>query len=75
MGEALASDLGTLFGLGENEGALQDRLDEHTQALRAPGRFGRIEALGGFDIASERGDGAEGCVLRASDGVESDESR
>src|SRR5579862_5192006 len=53
MGKALAGDLRTLLGLGEDEGALQDRLYEHADALGAPSRVGRVETLCGFDVFDE----------------------
>src|SRR5208283_1972515 len=56
MRETLAHHLGALLRLGEDECALQDRLDEIADACRAPRRIGRVEPLRGLDVARQNGD-------------------
>jgi hypothetical protein len=56
MREALACHLGALLCLGEDERALQNRLNEIADARRAPRRIRRIEPLCGFDVARQDGD-------------------
>jgi hypothetical protein len=43
-------DLGALLCLGEDERALQDRLDKVTDAFRAPQRMGRVKLFRRFNI-------------------------
>jgi hypothetical protein len=59
--DRFARNLRTLGGLGEDERALEDGLDEIADALGGPGRVGRIEVFGGLGVAGESFDmGGEG---------------
>src|SRR5208337_3073434 len=51
MRETFAHDLRTLLCLGEDECALQNRLDEVADAFGAPWRIGRVELFCGGNIA------------------------
>ena len=53
MRETLAHDLGALLCLGEDERALQNRLNEIADAFGAPWGVRRIKQLGGFNIAGD----------------------
>ncbi len=53
MRETLAHDLGALLCLGEDDRALQNRLNEIADAFGAPWRLRRIKPLGGFNIAGD----------------------
>jgi hypothetical protein len=51
--DGFAGNLRALGGLGEDEGALKDRLDEVADAFGGPGCVGGVEILGGLDVSSE----------------------
>ena len=56
MRETFAHDLGALLCLGEDECALQNRLNEIADAFRAPRRIGRITLFGGLKVARQHFD-------------------
>ena len=55
MPQALDGDVRALFRLGKDEGALQNRLHEVSDALGAPWRAGRMELLRRLDVARQCG--------------------
>jgi len=53
MVEAFDGDFRAVLGLGEDKGALQHRLGVKREALRSPRRLGRVERLGGGEVAHQ----------------------
>ena len=56
MSEVVANHLRIPLGLGEDEGALQNGLNEGSDAFGGPGQVGCVEVFRGLDVAGERGD-------------------
>src|ERR1700722_11370797 len=69
MREAFAHYLGTALRLGENECALQNRLNEIADAFRAPWGIRRVELPCRLDIPRDDGDVARCSLIAGSPNV------
>ena len=69
MRQIFAHDVGALLCLGENECALQNRLDEVADTFRTPRRIRRIELFRSLNILREERDMGRHALVAGSPNV------